>query len=194
MADGTYHPDEVKQAADFKRQETVSDAYDAEARAFAQSVREDAEWKALREATALALRQRFNEKAVNEIVARRKMDAEVQSALLIMDMMKADCADDLLTIAPQIARLIEDHHRAQIAAVMLRSLPESMVYAVFEAFEHDEGLGRWLNAEPHRDNAKFWAKDASQSQLKAFIFEGLNHLRPETREAMRVWLNKEAGK
>lgn len=135
-----------------------------------------------------AVERRFDELVKDKAAARKAFDRKEQAARFILDGLDGG---DWLEVAAQIARRLTEEERVGLLAGVIKSIPDHLTEQVISAM-FKPSLP--VSSKDHMEAAKFWAESASPAEVKAFVAAGIGFMPPETREAMRVWLNGEGGK
>jgi hypothetical protein len=135
-----------------------------------------------------AVERRFDDIVKDKAAARRQFDRKEQAARFILDGLDGG---DWLDVAAQIARRLTEEERVGLLAGVIKSIPDHLTEQVISGM-FEPGLP--VSSKDHMEAAKFWSESASPAEVRAFVAAGIGVMPPETREAMRVWLNKEAGR
>lgn len=136
-----------------------------------------------------AVERRFDQIVQDKATARKAFDRREQAARFILDGLDGG---DWLEVAAQIARRLTEEERVGLLAGVIKSLPDDLTKQVLDAM-FDGGVPG-SDPKDHMAAAKFWAADATPVEIKAFVAVGIKQMPPETRRAMRQWLNKGEGK
>jgi hypothetical protein len=131
-----------------------------------------------------AVQRRLSDIIHDKATARLAFDRREQAARFILDGLDGG---DWLEVAAQIARKLTEEERVALLAAVIKSLPDDLTLQVLNAM-FEPGIP--ADSKHHKQAAQFWVSEATPAAIKAFVAAGIRRMPPETREAMRVWLNK----
>ena len=134
-------------------------------------------------AIRMAVETRLSEMVSDKRAARQKFDRREQAARFILD--GFDGAN-WLDVSAEIARRLTEQERVGLLMCVLKSLPEEIADQVVQGM-FEPGVPS--SSKDHKEAAAFWATNASQAEIKAFVHAGIETMPPETRAAMKDWLN-----
>ena len=135
-------------------------------------------------AVQAAVERRLSDIVQDKVTARMAFERREQAARFILDGLDGA---DWLDVAAMLARKLTEEERVSLLAAVIKSIPDDLTLQVLNAM-FEPGIP--ATGKDHMHSAKFWAADATPVEVKAFVAAGIEVMPPETRESMRVWLNR----